>query len=1304
MTESRPLHLHTVESVCTDLIGGRSIAVGANGKTFSLDKETSRAVLAWYFKNRPKWAGTVAGADIDAIVDAAKAKPPSTIETKTLAEQERRSLTLVKVEAHRFGGLHAFSDRGRPPESFVFEPAKPITLLEGWNGSGKTSVLNAIIWCLTGQLLRPQRKPEETEVEFACRIQLNTSSASTEHRLTPVTPLPDNRFPPDLALAKLPLDTWVELTFSDEDGNRLPPIRRTQTRAPRGAVIETRADIASLGLDPIAARIGTTIPGLLPFIQIGAVSEFGQAIAQLTGLSDLVDLAKHATKMQQRIDKELTKTRKDEIEQQNEMFRLARNDLQVLLDETPSLKPAVALPDPISEAKLEDKLTSIEQHFTTCKAQVLENAKQVLGTNFNPSDKAARDGLESNVSPALQQLSDFRNLSSAARLAGLSKVTDQQVGDAEKLIAEISGEAKTLAELTITPDLATRRQLYARVATWMKEQGETDLWTCKVCGGSLQDAIDAKTGRLVRDELGEALTSDAELIGHTVTTWTASRLGKLAKNLPEELAVEIKRDLPPAPSDLLTSAIATELFDTAPFKGVLAALQPATRTLTEDCLAALPAFAPSPMRGLPTEISASAKEVGDALSRMHRAIGFGRWQKTHEDAVSAAIMAIITKENPNAEPVTDGSPLGVKLMALSETVKSAAPINSALEYCARMGKALRLRRCKEMRIGEYDVASDALGDVIAIGNLAQTQVESLRATLDGRATYWRNKIYNSAYSASGYDLVGSDMDSKGSLALFVGSNGVSAPAQHVSNASALRANLVGFYLAFWEHVHKARGGLKLLILDDPQELLDDDNRDRLARTLPEIVKVGAQLVLTTHNRLFARMSVAEARKADLVEHRSVHPVNEMRAVVKTAPAIEELDSKRAAFEQNVDDAAKAQDYVIEARVFIEQRLADLFDDPAYPAFSAPSKAPAFADYLGRLRGLVRKPPNELFRKKSIIDFCNDVAMKDGSACLALLNKAHHHDKSKISYKDVKDEAEHLKRLRGRIEDVHEEFRRWKWRDAAASPTNIVLLKSANHPTFAVDIHPDLAAFTGAPSKGVSQDEANDTFDSVWFKNKSLFYLKNDNMGFAAPATSIVVVESESKPGNDRNLVIALHKGEVLARRLLRPQGDAVALALAAQTPDPRKSPPTRMLDPSETQIHRVVGVLFDELPPPMGKQEAVQIDNAPSLQKILTAYRVRDESALPLALAGQIVLGGKAILPVDLGANEGRFVALTLTDGSSIFKRIGKTLPGLKLLRQFESIGGLGASEVIATEAVEGQFSDLRVMEYARQVIGVIYE
>jgi hypothetical protein len=118
------------------------------------------------------------------------------------------------------------------------------------------------------------------------------------------------------------------------------------------------------------------------------------------------------------------------------------------------------------------------------------------------------------------------------------------------------------------------------------------------------------------------------------------------------------------------------------------------------------------------------------------------------------------------------------------------------------------------------------------------------------------------------------------------------------------------------------------------------------------------------------------------------------------------------------------------------------------------------------------------------------------------------------------------------------------------------------------------------------------------------------------------------------------------------------------------------------QIHRVLGVLFDKVPPPLKKQEAVHIEEAP----------------------GQIVLGGRAIPPTEVQNYEGAFAALTLADGSSILKRVGPAVKGMKAVRLFESIGGLGASEGIALEEVEGQSHGLRVMSYARLVLGVVYE
>ena len=64
-------------------------------------------------------------------------------------------------------------------------------------------------------------------------------------------------------------------------------------------------------------------------------------------------------------------------------------------------------------------------------------------------------------------------------------------------------------------------------------------------------------------------------------------------------------------------------------------------------------------------------------------------------------------------------------------------------------------------------------------------------------------------------------------------------------------------------------------------------------------------------------------------------------------------------------------------------------------------------------------------------------------------------------------------------------------------------------------------------------------------------------------------------------------------------------------------------------------------------------------------------------------------------------MALTLDDGSSIFKRVGAALPGdLAHLRQFESIGGLGSSRVLSVGKPHKGF---RSVSNARLIIGVMY-
>jgi hypothetical protein len=1309
---SRPLHLQTIDSLFAELIGGSSVAVGEDNVEFHFDNADSRAVLNWYRLNKTKWAGNVMAVDVEAIVSAVPTIPPTLPIPNIVVPRAGRRLSLAKVVAHRFAGVHAYGTAEAPPPDFVFEPREPITLFEGWNGAGKTSLINTIIWCLTGELLRPQRQPESGQQEFSglfVRPSLDGSDETTSHAMTPVTPLPNPAFYIPPVGKPVPADSWVELTFKDQDGNLLPPVRRTQLRTARDKVSETKSGFETLGVDPIALKIGTIMPALLPFLRVGTASDLGLAAAKLTGLADISSLAKHATKARERLTGQFKRDRDAEIEDADSRFLEARGDLQKQIEEYPAMAPPELLPSP-SAHDLERKLKGLEEHFNALKANGLTAAQTILGLGFNPANKEARNDLEASIGPAQGQLKSMGQLPNVRRSRAITELskTDWQLVD--DLTARIRAEAAVLAELAASPELGRRKQLYARVASWMNDFKGHDASSCAICSRSLEGVRDPVTQREVSEHLAEVSATEQELLSLTLQNWAVGWAGKLAVDCPVALQPELGRDLPSHPRELIRAALVEDLFGTEAFSATLAPLKVGVSLACDKGLAKLPLFTEPVVEAFPAALNAVCAPLLLSITRLARARGFAEWRATYVADVAEVTKAILQGPNGETGAIDDLTPIGRKLEALASIIKGVSPLNASLEFCQRMANQLAIRRTKQDRLKLYGRAVIALGSVIELGSLAGKQVETLRKILHSRASYWRDRCYHNSYPMAGHGLRDTAMDVKGVLDIRVGFEKASAPAQHISNASALRASLMGFFLAFWEHVLAERGGIALLIFDDPQELLDHDNKERLARLLPDLAKQGGQILVATYDRHFARATAAAGREHAAIEHRSVHPVNPSRSRLETAQATEELDNKRNAYELDKDNSLRAQDYANEVRIFLEARLSDLFDDPAYPAYAAASKAPTFADHLGHLRNLVKDPPNALFKGRAVADFCESKALAQGSECMKVLNTAHH-DRSSLSAGDVFAVANDLNFVRNLVEKMHVEFRHWRWHEPlqeTEAPNNVVPFNSVTTPSFRVFIYPDLAAFTANSAQESTQDAALETLDASWFADKTLFFIRKNNLGFAVPDGCIAITESNSYDGKDHNLVIARQRGHLLARRLFRPR-NGNELALAAEAPDPRESKPTLFFDVGDIVLHRIVGMLTERPVPPSGSGEATELSSASSLSAIKTAYRVREESGIPLALPGQIVLGGDTVSKEQLSALEGTLIALGLDNGSSIFKRIGQRVPDTDgRLWQFESVGGLGSSLVVSlSESDEFADADERTdaprFVCARRIIGVLY-
>ncbi|CAN7591869.1 AAA family ATPase [Acidovorax sp. LjRoot118] len=1300
-SSAKSLHLHSVESLLFELIGGGSVSVGSDGEVFSLPDASSRAIMNWYAKNRLKWASNVQQLDIEAIVASPSLALPEPVAVTVPAAGPKSSYTLTRLQAHRFAGIHVYGTKKEAPKDFDFEISPSITILEGFNGAGKTSLLNAVVWCLTGMLLRPQRAPERSDQEFSFELLHEGDNEVSNYKSSPVTPLPPASME-KLEQSSIPIDTWVELTLRETGTGKLHQVRRTQTRTPRGKIEETPPNFASLGLDSHALRIGTVIPALLPFSQLGSQSELGKAVAQLTGLAPFTDLAKHVKKVRERIGGEETKARRKDIEKVDAQFSRSLEDLNDIAAKHPELEIAAELPSPTVGSATEAALKEVEERLQLKKASALSAAQSILGADFNP--EAQGQALEHDVIEARISIEALKTSESARRLSSLRKLTTEEKSDARSLIAEALSQAQVLLELSQSSDKAARHRIYAAIAQWYSDHGMTDpdLATCIVCGGDLVDAIDPVTGLSVQSHLSEALEKDFNFVSQTLERWSNSTVAHFSSALGETLAAELKRDLSDKPFQLIRQALVDETLSSEAFQGPLF---PLVQIATAACDARrdiVPGLELTTVENLSQKLP-EMPTLQRSIIRLDTALRTSDWAQTNGTLIhnfTREVVGLVSQESPLVPTSLRG-----RLRDLEKLIESVEPLNTALRACGRLKADLEERRALEARLEAYSVADASLAECFKLGALAEKQVDSLQNELHSVTEIWRKTIYQAGYPNANHDLKATSMKPDGQLEFRIGSDGASAPAQHVANASALRATLIAFYFAYWDYMRKERGGLNLVVLDDPQELLDGDNKERLAGGLVKLVAHGAQPFLTTHDKKFAGHVVRECQAAQvLVEHRDVHPATWQRPTLATAPSVLEVaQAKKNAVDSHWTVPAFAQDYAAKCREFIEARLGDFFDDIGKPASASHNLKPTLGDFANDLKSAVKAGSIDLFKSKHVVALSKDPALDPKSTTWSLLNNSHHHLKTSITPTQVSTELQNLDRLCDLVESAHQDFRTFCRREPHKHPTpNLEPLYLEQIPKFNLPIQPSLKAFVLGSAYGGSQETELETLSSDWFEDKAAFFLRTMNFGFASTVQSVAIVEATASEVSDRSLVIARRENVIFARRLHRSKHSSY-IGLATETPDPRSGRNTVTVNASEVALHQVKGMLFhvDVKPTQQGNGEAEQVDLGTLLKRVKSAYQVKKESAVPLALEGQTALGGETLGLSTFDQWLDHYVALKVSDETMLFKRVGKALPGdLGHLRQFETIGGLGVSDVFSVGKPHPGFAQV---ESAVLILGVLY-
>jgi hypothetical protein len=276
---ARSLHLHSLRSLLADLVSGQ--AVGLEGKQpFSLASLEARALLDWYRKNEGTWSKNVTVDVLWQLLTAAEQNPPQ-LTALVVGSATPRTFSPKRVEMYRFGGVQEYDSE----EVLTIDLTSSLLLLEGHNGSGKTSILNAIVWCLTGKLYRAQRAPADGQESVLLSVQDNVDSDVEEASATStlVCPVPPKAVLDSLVGKPLPLGTWVAVTFAEDVSGKEFVVRRRMYRKSSGKPDIEITGNEALHLDPIAFEIGTSMLGLLPHIRIGTESDLNRVQLEKRG-------------------------------------------------------------------------------------------------------------------------------------------------------------------------------------------------------------------------------------------------------------------------------------------------------------------------------------------------------------------------------------------------------------------------------------------------------------------------------------------------------------------------------------------------------------------------------------------------------------------------------------------------------------------------------------------------------------------------------------------------------------------------------------------------------------------------------------------------------------------------------------------------------------------------------------------------------------------------------------------------------------------------------------------------------------
>jgi len=1275
------------------------------------------------------------------VTEPTKETVDDTSAPKPVAEDtqvDRTPWLLEAVKATGFGGING----PNASEPFNVELRQGSTCFLGGNGTGKTSLISAIAWALTGQ-----RVSDTSGLSDAANERHPIFDKDEPAKQVGTWP-PVATYPADSLNTINDPETTVTLTFRKEGTDERAQVSRTWKDNVDGFT-EVKWDN---DLEPIrqCIDIAVEMPLRISHLRLGQRGHLNDAVASLTGLDVLTSIGELVAGIKRSNSRFRNTPKKDDHDAKRKtvetFFEMAETHLPSLIDE---LAPYKKIENWIDDSPTFDtELRAIAEQLNQTAGEDLSSLESYVDPSLDLSLPEMQIDVDNDVAAAIAaydpinlgeflrkscpKLSAFRqcvkNIDDAVK--GLTEAADNGFSQLEKVL-------ELHRQKLIDKKLALKA---AAAETHHRLHGDIPIENCTLCDREFDNKSLKELGSEIKN-----LLADAELLKKSLTSSCSEIVAKLNEKTKSTITLSVdeiaqKKD----PIDLLGDElrnhfITSQVFTkTLPEFGTLfeARFDEAKKLLIppfDDKEEALEAE----IDDLPSDDQSTLRTVLDAIQATKRTITIVQWAPAGIQAIDTFCLNLLSP-SPKKEPPSPPQ------KELSARVKTFADLCDLLDRATKQAKP-SLLAAKELRRAADAAAiwlkdeksrqiraeiSEAISPLSMLPNYVEAEVTRQLKDLSGRIASIAKKFHISAGLAFQRALVErAPHQRKGTLRarasqcrtpLNNGGEdnqfGYEFDVSLIANASWIRALLWAFLFALRESRAQYLGGLTLplMLMDDPQLTFDFEHHCAwiqfvLDQQDSDGLSPPPQAIFTTYDKSFAHH--LELLLSNFPIRHIIGPPEEGGSIF--AEGMELIDRLwlEAERTKSNETASKA---IGELRKHLESMMRVIFP----PAMGA--SATTLGQLIYEFEGQLNQPkfPYDSQEFNLLVKSWKEPTKEKHRKALS---EPHHNEQSPYNYDFGRELfAWFQKALYVRFRAAF--LRIWRVREAGwnmphSGMAAVSVIRSSDLTGTSFPLPANLnnvVARVAAESNGREVVVIDDQPSLKFVEEKG----ETDDLGqlqawvlidaTLEPAALIgdVLLISSSLPPTPNSLVICHAEGAWRARRLSPLGGSETHAVLIANAVNPRQIRKSLLVEYENSLFRKIVGIVYKKEweVPSLGDDELVPMKNMSGLNTLLARSeglaRIIGESAEPIALDGQYLMLEPPIKSRDdLNNHVGQPIVVD-RNGRTLFKRLRLGNGNAPIVLESLDAAGRYPPVVISVEEAEQLGETLTF----RPVIGVLFD